>query len=205
MPNELHYEVTTEQRAGVTRDLPEGDADLRWVANSSTLIWGERDAVLVDTFTTTEQNDRLIEWIREHDRTLAAVYITHGHGDHAFGIGQLRAAFPGVRVLATTGTIATLHTQADPTYLAGFWEKLFPGQIPRSSFRMRSTATASSSKGTSCASSRRATRTRTAAPPCGCRASASSWAATSSTTPRIHTSPKPRRRPGRTGSPAWSG
>lgn len=130
MSNELHYEVTTERRAGVTRDLPEGDADLRWVANSSTLIWGERDAVLVDTFTTIDQNARLIEWIRAHDRSLAAVYITHGHGDHAFGIGQLRAAFPGVRVLATTGTIAELRVQAEPAYLAGFWEKLFPGQIP---------------------------------------------------------------------------
>jgi glyoxylase-like metal-dependent hydrolase (beta-lactamase superfamily II) len=134
MSNELHYEVRTERREGVTRDLPEGDADLRWVANSSTLIWGERDAVLVDTFTTTAQNDRLIDWIRTHDRSLAAVYITHGHGDHAFGIGQLRAAFPGVRVLATEGTIAALHTEAEPAYLAGFWEKLFPGQIPQVEF-----------------------------------------------------------------------
>ncbi|MCP2266338.1 MBL fold metallo-hydrolase [Promicromonospora thailandica] len=130
MSNELHYEVMTERREGVTRDLPEGGGDLRWVANSATLIWGERDAVLVDTFTTTEQNDRLIEWVRAHDRTLAAVYVTHGHGDHAFGIGQLRAAFPEARFLATKGTLAGLRAQADPAYLDGFWEKLFPGQIP---------------------------------------------------------------------------
>src|SRR4051812_19343857 len=62
--NELHYEVMTVRREGVTRDLPEGDVELRWVANSATLIWGERDAVLVDTFTTVEQNERLIEWVR---------------------------------------------------------------------------------------------------------------------------------------------
>lgn len=130
MSSELHYEVMTERREGVTRDLPEGGPALRWVANSSTLIWGDHDAVLVDTFTTIEQNDRLIDWIRAHGRTLTVVYITHGHGDHAFGIGQLRAAFPGVRVVATAGTIAGLHQQADPSYLAGFWESLFPGQIP---------------------------------------------------------------------------
>lgn len=130
MSNDLHYEVKTECREGVTRDLPEGDNDLRWVANTSTLIWGERDAVLVDTFTTVEQNERLIEWVRAHDRNLTAVYLTHGHGDHAFGIGALRAAFPDAHVLATEGTIAELRLQAEPAYLAGFWEKLFPGQIP---------------------------------------------------------------------------
>lgn len=130
LSNELHYEVLTERREGVTRDLPEGGDDLRWVANSATLIWGERDAVLVDTFTTIEQNDRLVEWVRAHDRALAAVYVTHGHGDHAFGIGQLRAAFPEARFVATEGTIAGLRAQADPTYLSGFWESLFPGQIP---------------------------------------------------------------------------
>jgi glyoxylase-like metal-dependent hydrolase (beta-lactamase superfamily II) len=130
MSSELHYEVKTERRDGVTRDLPEGHDDLRWVANSSTLIWGERDAVLVDTFTTIEQNERLIEWIRAHDRKLSAVCLTHGHGDHAFGMGMLRAAFPDARILATEGTIAELRIQAEPAYLSGFWEKLFPGQIP---------------------------------------------------------------------------
>jgi glyoxylase-like metal-dependent hydrolase (beta-lactamase superfamily II) len=132
--NELHFEVMTERREGVTRDLPEGDEKLRWVANTSTLIWGDRDAVLVDTFTTVEQNERLIEWVRRHDRKLTAVYLTHGHGDHAFGIGALRAAFPEARVLATEGTIAQLRIQASPEYVAGFWEKLFPGQIPAIEF-----------------------------------------------------------------------
>lgn len=134
MSNELHYEVMTVRREGVTRDLPEGDVELRWVANSATLIWGERDAVLVDTFTTVEQNERLIEWVRGHDRKLTAVYLTHGHGDHGFGIGALRAAFPEARVLATEGTIAQLRIQASPEYVAGFWEKLFPGQIPAIEF-----------------------------------------------------------------------
>lgn len=127
----LQFAVHTERREGLVRDLPEGHEDQRWVANAATLIWGERDAVLVDTFATIEQNDRLVEWVRSHDRNLSAVYITHGHGDHAFGIGQLRAAFPGVRVFATRGTIAQLEGQASPRQRDGFWGRLFPGQIPR--------------------------------------------------------------------------
>ena len=34
-----------------------------WVANSSTLIQGERDAVLVDTLLTTEQSKTLLDWV----------------------------------------------------------------------------------------------------------------------------------------------
>ena len=130
MSSELQYEVTTERREGLTRDLPPGNDEWRWVANTSTLIWGEKDAVLVDTFTTVDQNDRLIEWVRAHGKNLTAVYLTHGHGDHAFGIGQLRAAFPDARMLATPGTLAELHIQAEPAFRDDFWGKLFPGQIP---------------------------------------------------------------------------
>jgi len=132
--SELHYEVMTERREGLTRDLPEGNDQWRWVANSSTLIWGDEDAVLVDTFTTVDQNARLIEWVRSHGKNLTAVYLTHGHGDHAFGIGQLRAAFPEARMLATAGTLDELHLQAEPAYRDDFWGKLFPGQIPQVEF-----------------------------------------------------------------------
>ena len=134
MTASLRFEVHTERREGLTRDLPPGSEEWRWVANSATLIVGEHEAVLVDTFTTVAQNERLIEWIRAHNTTLSTVYLTHGHGDHAYGIGQLRAAFPGVRVLGTTGTLAKLEEQARPEWRDDFWGRLFPGQIPEVEF-----------------------------------------------------------------------
>ena len=45
--NDLQWKVLTIRRPGLTRDLPPGKEELMWVANSSTLIYGERDAVLV--------------------------------------------------------------------------------------------------------------------------------------------------------------
>jgi glyoxylase-like metal-dependent hydrolase (beta-lactamase superfamily II) len=129
--SELRYEVWTERREGLTRDLPDGQDEWRWVANSATLILGDSDAVLVDTYATIDQNDRLIEWVRGHGKRLAAVYLTHGHGDHAFGVAQLRAAFPEARILATPGTVAELEAQARPEWRDGFWGKLFPGRIPQ--------------------------------------------------------------------------
>jgi glyoxylase-like metal-dependent hydrolase (beta-lactamase superfamily II) len=130
--SQLHYEILLARRQGLTRDLPAGDnEDLRWVANSATLIFGDHDGVLVDTFTTIEQNERLIGWVRAHGRNLTHIYLTHGHGDHIYGIGQLLQAFPGAQAVATAGTIAEARLQASDEYRDGFWGRLFPGQIPQ--------------------------------------------------------------------------
>lgn len=127
----LTYDTLLARREGLTRDLPEGDnEDLRWVTNSATLILGERDAVLVDTFTTIEQNENLIAWIKGHERNLTHIYLTHGHGDHIYGIGQLLEAFPGAQAVATAGAVAGARIQAEDDYREGFWGRLFPGQIP---------------------------------------------------------------------------
>jgi glyoxylase-like metal-dependent hydrolase (beta-lactamase superfamily II) len=130
----LSYAVQTAVRQGVTRDLPHGPDDLQWVANSVTLISGERDAVLVDTFTSIDQNAELVEWVKSFDRNLTYIYITHGHGDHFFGIGQLLDAFPDARAIGTTETAADAPINDTPQWREGFWEQLFPGQIPAAVF-----------------------------------------------------------------------
>jgi hypothetical protein len=63
-PNaDLQWDVLTIRRKGLARDLPPGKEELQWVANSVTLIYGKRDAVLVDTFLTIEQSQTLLNWI----------------------------------------------------------------------------------------------------------------------------------------------
>ncbi len=127
--SQLNCETLLPRREGLTRDLPPGDnEDLRRVANSSTLIFGDHDAVLVDTFTTIEQNVRLIGWVKAHRRTLTHIYLTHGHGDHIYGIGQLLQPFPGAQAVATAGTIAEARLQASDNYRAGFWGQLSPAR-----------------------------------------------------------------------------
>ncbi|MFF5860828.1 MBL fold metallo-hydrolase [Streptomyces sp. NPDC012751] len=130
---DLRYDTLLARRQGLVRDLPESShegPDLRWVMNSATLIHGEHDAVLVDTFTTIEQNAALVRWIEEHERNLTHIYLTHGHGDHIYGIGQLIEAFPGARAVASAGTVAGARIQAADDYREGFWGRLYPGQIP---------------------------------------------------------------------------
>ena len=126
--SELHYETFLLRRQGLTRDMPAGDnEDLRWVANSVTLIYGDHDAVLVDTFLTIEENERLTA----HGRNLTHIFLTHGHGDHAYGIGQLLQAFPGAQAVATAGTLAEARREAGEEYRDRFFGRLFPDQIPQ--------------------------------------------------------------------------
>ena len=129
--SELAYESLVLRRQGLSRDVPADDnADLRWVANSATLIYGEHDAVLVDTFLTIDENERLIDWIGARGRTLTHIFLTHGHGDHAYGTGQLLRAFPGAQAVATEGTVAETRREAGDDYRVGLFGGLFPGQIP---------------------------------------------------------------------------
>jgi len=46
----LNWQLLIKKRAGVTQGVPPGKEDLAWVTNTVTLIYGERDALLVDTF-----------------------------------------------------------------------------------------------------------------------------------------------------------
>jgi glyoxylase-like metal-dependent hydrolase (beta-lactamase superfamily II) len=39
---------------------------------------------------TVNQNEVLVDWVRASGKNLTTIYVTHGHGDHWFGIGALR-------------------------------------------------------------------------------------------------------------------
>jgi glyoxylase-like metal-dependent hydrolase (beta-lactamase superfamily II) len=114
----------------VTSDLPPGTKQQMWSPISSTLIYGERDAVLVDAFITVEQADALVDWVEASGKNLTTIYITHGHGDHFFGIGALLDRFPNARAVATPDVVKLMRQQVSPDAVANFWSARFPGQIP---------------------------------------------------------------------------
>jgi glyoxylase-like metal-dependent hydrolase (beta-lactamase superfamily II) len=127
----LNWDVlVTPGIPAATSDVAPGTKQLMWSPISSTLISGERDAVLVDTFLTVEQADILVDWVTASGKNLTTIYVTHGHGDHFFGIGALLDRFPNARAVATPDIVKLMRQQASPDYLAHFWSPLFPGQIP---------------------------------------------------------------------------
>src|ERR1700723_1924007 len=126
---DLRWEVLTVRRLGLTRDLPPAKEELMWVANSSPLIQGERDAILVDTLLTTEQSKTLSDWVVASGKNLTAIYVTHGHGDHFFGLASLLERFPRAKAVATPEVVRAMREQLTPAWIDNFWRRLFPGDI----------------------------------------------------------------------------
>jgi glyoxylase-like metal-dependent hydrolase (beta-lactamase superfamily II) len=110
-------------------DVAPGEKERPWPPISSTLIFGERDAVLVDTPITVEQARVLANWIGASGKNLTTIYATHGHGDHFFGSSTVLERFPGARFVARPEVIKIMRQQASPESLATFWNPRFPGQI----------------------------------------------------------------------------
>jgi glyoxylase-like metal-dependent hydrolase (beta-lactamase superfamily II) len=126
----LNWKLLTKKRGSSTHGLPPGKEDLAWVANTVTLISGERDAVLVDTFLSAQQSKELVDWIAASGRNLTTIYVTHAHGDHFFGLKLLLDRFPGAHAIAIAPVVAAIQDQIKPEFLKSFWESRFPGQIP---------------------------------------------------------------------------
>jgi glyoxylase-like metal-dependent hydrolase (beta-lactamase superfamily II) len=109
--------------------LPPGEKQRPWPPISSTLISGERDAVLVDTPITVEQARALANWVAARGKNLTTIYATHGHGDHFFGASTVLERFPGARFVARPEVIEIMRQQASPESLATYWNPRFPAQI----------------------------------------------------------------------------
>src|SRR6202795_34344 len=96
---------------------------------TSTLIFGEHDAVLVDAMMTVPEAEALAAWVALHNRNLETIYITHAHFHHFYGLGILLDRFPGARAIATPKTLAAMQSSFVPP-LSQFARQLFPGQVP---------------------------------------------------------------------------
>lgn len=113
----------------VTDDPAPGDAKEMWSPTSSTLIYGDRDAVLVDALLTMQEGQKLADWVSASGKNLTTIYITHGHGDHFFGALPVLERFPAARMVATGSVVDKMRGQVSAPSLDGFWRERFPGQI----------------------------------------------------------------------------
>jgi glyoxylase-like metal-dependent hydrolase (beta-lactamase superfamily II) len=96
---------------------------------TSTLIFGEYDAVLVDAMGTVAEAEALAAWVALHNRNLETIYITHAHFDHFYGLSILLDRFPRARAIATPSAVNAMQMSFTPT-VERLARQLFPGQVP---------------------------------------------------------------------------
>ncbi|KAJ5647838.1 hypothetical protein N7490_004210 [Penicillium lividum] len=83
---------------------------VRWSPISCTLVYGENEAILVDTPITFEQNEGLIEPL--------------------LGIPMFKRHSPGIRAVATPGTVEHMERQLEPGTWDARWAVYFAGGVP---------------------------------------------------------------------------
>ena len=76
-----------------------GDAHMGFGVNSA-IIYGNTEAVVVDTQFTLSNAHRLVAEILETGCTLRYIYITHMHPDHFLGLSVVHQAFPEAKVVS---------------------------------------------------------------------------------------------------------
>ncbi len=114
LASQLHLQVFTSP--------PEG------IAVNSTLIYGDRDAILIDAQFRLSDAHRLVAMILESKKNLTTVYVTHPHPDHYFGLVVIRQAFPNAKFVALPKVVEGIKASWQGRVKA--WKPQYGDNIP---------------------------------------------------------------------------
>lgn len=129
--NALSYAVHVSAGMPTTNEDVPPDLTVRmWSPTSSTVIAGREEALLVDPLFTRTQSEDLLGWLADQKYPLTTVYVTHGHGDHWFGLGAVLERYPDARAFAFDDVIEEMTLNASATVREATWDRWFPGQLP---------------------------------------------------------------------------
>ena len=73
--------------------------------SNSTLVYGERDAVLIDASHLLSDTHRMVAGIIPMRKKLTHIYVSHFHPDHHFGLKVLKFAFPHAKIVALPSVV----------------------------------------------------------------------------------------------------
>jgi glyoxylase-like metal-dependent hydrolase (beta-lactamase superfamily II) len=105
------------------RDLSNGG---QFSSTTATLVLGPTEAVLLDTQYMENDVVELARRIMTSGRKLTAIYVTHAHADHYFGLERLLDHFPQARPLALPAVVADIAAGNETARIE--WAERFGGE-----------------------------------------------------------------------------
>jgi glyoxylase-like metal-dependent hydrolase (beta-lactamase superfamily II) len=118
---------TTAAQSAFTLKVHTGRGQVGYDVNS-TMIIGEREMLVVDPQFSLSEAHKLAAAILETGKRLAAVYSTHAHPDHLFGLAVLKQAFPEAKIVALPATVNAAKTGWPARQK--FWVATYGNNIP---------------------------------------------------------------------------
>jgi glyoxylase-like metal-dependent hydrolase (beta-lactamase superfamily II) len=76
---------------------------------NSVIVEGDHEVMLVDAQLTKTSAEKVLQEIKETKKPLSTIYITHEHADHFLGLEVFKAAYPGVRIFATSAVVDRIN------------------------------------------------------------------------------------------------
>ena len=99
--------------------------------SNSTLLYGEKDAILVDASQLQSDSHKMAAEILKMRVNLTHIYVSHFHPDHHFGLRVLQFAFPEAKIVALKQSVQDIvFTSTDKTDMWAI-DRFGPGDIPK--------------------------------------------------------------------------
>ncbi|PKF73620.1 MBL fold metallo-hydrolase [Chryseobacterium sp. PMSZPI] len=80
---------------------------------TSTIIYGDKDAMLVDSQFQKQYAEQLVKEIKATGKNLKTVFISHSDPDFYFGLDVIKKAFPNVKIISTAQTAYLISVSKD--------------------------------------------------------------------------------------------
>ncbi|WP_278378123.1 MBL fold metallo-hydrolase [Chryseobacterium arthrosphaerae] len=80
---------------------------------TSTIIYGDKDAVLIDAQFQKQYAEELVKEIKATGKNLKTIFISHSDPDFYFGLDVIKKAFPGAKIMSTAQTAYLISASKD--------------------------------------------------------------------------------------------
>jgi glyoxylase-like metal-dependent hydrolase (beta-lactamase superfamily II) len=78
-------------------------------AAASTIVSGQRDAILIDPQFAKSEAKKVAEFIKKSGKNLTTVYVSHAHPDHYFGLAVMKEEFPNAKLVALPEAVPAIE------------------------------------------------------------------------------------------------